>query len=282
MFKIFKCHFVILTAIFGYLAFSWSNIPLMAATSDQVQQIVVEEAQRHGGVPISIALAVARVESNFRDDALSSAGARGVMQIMPKTAYDEFGVYKSDLWEPRLNVRLGVAYLSRLYKQYGNRWELALSHYNGGTLRGRGTNARPHSYTRKYVNSVFRWSAMYDRRRTRVALANQKAPSLLQNKKIVRRTVDAYWSDPTPAIEKDWRYYLKISSRLLKTKISHSGGESRNKDDRQVPLARIYDNRPSSWQSVHLQNLSLSFRDRLHNDLKIQRSMGKNNFRRFM
>jgi hypothetical protein len=282
MFYIPKFRLVILAAICGYIALSWSNAPLMAATSNQIQQIVTEEAQRHGGVPIPLALAVARVESNFRGNALSKAGARGVMQIMPKTALDEFGVNESDLWEPRLNVRLGVAYLSQLYKQYGNRWELALSHYNGGTLQGRGANARPHTYTRKYVDSVFRWAAMYEHRRTKFELAKRKAPSLPRNRPIIRRVADAYWSDPTPAIEKDWRYYLNISSRLLRSERSHSGIKPDIDEDWKMSTVKNYDDRPSAWQSVRMQNLSLNFRRLLKKEQRLQRSMEWKHFGRFM
>jgi soluble lytic murein transglycosylase-like protein len=73
-----------------------------------------------------LALAVAKVESNFDDNALSSAGARGVMQIMPKTARDEFGVQKDELWDAALNIQIGIDYLELLYDRYG-KWELALA-----------------------------------------------------------------------------------------------------------------------------------------------------------
>jgi hypothetical protein len=83
------------------------------------------------------------------------------MQIMPATARDEFGVAADELWDERLNVQLGLDYLARLHDQYGGRWDLALSHYNGGTLKGRGANAQPHSYTRFYVEKVLRWQRRY-------------------------------------------------------------------------------------------------------------------------
>ena len=106
-----------------------------AATRTQVQRWIVEEAGRTR-VPVSLALAIAKVESNFRDGVLGRAGERGVMQIMPATARGEFGISAARLWDGRLNVKLGIRYLERLYTQYGERWDLALSHYNGGTLKG--------------------------------------------------------------------------------------------------------------------------------------------------
>ena len=135
-----------------------------AATRAEVKRMVVEEAA-NSRVPAALALAVAKIESDFNDRALSSAGARGVMQIMPKTASGVFGVRKDELWDARLNIQLGLDYLEQLYMQYGKRWDLALSHYNGGTLKGgKGAKARPHSYTRKYVANVLRWEDRFEGR----------------------------------------------------------------------------------------------------------------------
>lgn len=108
-------------------------------------------------VPVSLALAVAKVESDFNAKALSSAGARGVMQIMPATARNEFGVSPKRLWDPQTNIRLGVRFLAQLHNQYDGRWDLALSHYNGGTVKGN----QPHKYTRKYIKTVKKWQRVY-------------------------------------------------------------------------------------------------------------------------
>ena len=102
------------------------------ADREEVRRIVVQEALRSQRVPPSLALAVAEAESDFRAAAESPAGARGVMQIMPATGRGEFGVDPDALWEPRLNVQLGIAFLDNLIARYGERWDLALSHYNGG------------------------------------------------------------------------------------------------------------------------------------------------------
>lgn len=143
-----------------------------AATRAEVKRMVVEEAA-NSRVPAALALAVAKIESDFNDRALSSAGARGVMQIMPKTASGVFGVRKDELWDARLNIQLGLDYLEQLYMQYGKRWDLALSHYNGGTLKGgKGAKARPHSYTRKYVANVLRWEDRFEGQTTAVASAD--------------------------------------------------------------------------------------------------------------
>lgn len=124
----------------------------------QIQRLVVAEAT---SLQPSLALALAQVESNFRGNALSNKGPRGVMQIMPRTAREEFGVAADELWDPRLNIQLGLDFLEQLIERYGGRWDLALSHYNGGSLRGTGVEARAHGYNRPYVRSVLAWEKRY-------------------------------------------------------------------------------------------------------------------------
>jgi hypothetical protein len=131
-----------------------------AASRADIKEIVVEEA-RATTVPPSLALAVAKVESDFQVRALSPKGARGVMQIMPATAKGEFGVAADELWNARLNVQLGIDFLARLIKRYDGRWDLALSHYNGGRVMGSGAHAAPLPATRGYVSSVLRWQQRY-------------------------------------------------------------------------------------------------------------------------
>jgi len=127
-----------------------------ALSRQEIKDLVIREAE-NSHVPPSLAVAVAKVESDFNAKALSTAGARGVMQIMPKTAASEFNVKKDELWDPKLNIQLGIEYLGKLYRQYEGDWKLALSHYNGGTLKGNGRWAEPHAFTRDYVRSVMRW-----------------------------------------------------------------------------------------------------------------------------
>ncbi len=139
-----------------------------------IKKIIVQEALA-SRVPPSLALAVAKVESDFQANALSSKGARGVMQIMPKTAADEWGVEADELWEPRLNVRLGIDFLERLIDRYGGDWELALSYYNGGSRVGKPGRARVLPWTRKYVDAVLRWERRYaGQRRVWLALVDRE------------------------------------------------------------------------------------------------------------
>ena len=126
----------------------------------QVMEIVLREAV-NSDFSLSLALAVAHVESNFNHRALSSKGARGVMQIMPATARGEYGVSAERLWDPRTNVSIGLHFLSRLIEGYDGRTDIALSHYNGGSAVRRGSRLRVIPATRKYVRKVNRYRTLY-------------------------------------------------------------------------------------------------------------------------
>lgn len=93
------------------------------------------------GVEEALLLSVMRQESAFDPAAVSSAGARGLMQLMPATAKTVAKlngvVYKRDLLidDPDYNVRLGSAYLASLSSDYGGSYVLALAAYNAGPGR---------------------------------------------------------------------------------------------------------------------------------------------------
>ncbi|MGB2123497.1 MAG: lytic transglycosylase domain-containing protein, partial [Candidatus Puniceispirillaceae bacterium] len=95
--------------------------------------MIVNEARKTTHVTPSVALAVAKIESGFRPHVVSSAGAIGVMQIMPRTGRDVFGLNRTELFDPAVNIRAGVTFLNQLIERYDGRIDLALSHYNGGS-----------------------------------------------------------------------------------------------------------------------------------------------------
>ncbi len=85
--------------------------------------------------------AIAHQESNFRVDAYSSAGARGVMQLMPYTAKrvcKNLGIryYRKKLTSnPQYNILLGTTYINQMLKRFDNSLPLALAAYNAGPGR---------------------------------------------------------------------------------------------------------------------------------------------------
>ena len=134
-----------------------------AARPHEIRQVVVEEAVRMR-VPVSLALAVAHAESSFDAGAESSKGARGVMQVMPATAKYEYGIDPDLLWNPRINIRVGLHFLRRLLDRYRGRIDLALSYYNGGSAVGTLPHARVIPATARYVARVRRLQAHYRHR----------------------------------------------------------------------------------------------------------------------
>lgn len=96
--------------------------------------------------------AVMEVESDYNRFAISSAGARGLMQLMPETAL-HLGV--RNVWDPRQNIHAGTAYLKRFVKRFSGNMELALAAYNAGpnavAYYGR---VPPYPQTVNYVRKV--------------------------------------------------------------------------------------------------------------------------------
>jgi len=129
----------------------------------EISRLVAAEA-RQIGVPIALALAVARVESDFNPRAHSHKGARGVMQVMPNTAIGDYGIHPDLLWEPRINVRLGLHFLKRLIHRYRGRVDLALSYYNGGSAVGEWPRARIIPATYRYLRRVQNFRLDYRQR----------------------------------------------------------------------------------------------------------------------
>lgn len=100
---------------------------------------LINAAAEEFDVPRAMILAVIRAESDFKADALSRVGAKGLMQLMPDTfawlcgALDEPHA-ASDITDPETNIRFGSYYLSYLFGKFGS-WRVALAAYNAGEGR---------------------------------------------------------------------------------------------------------------------------------------------------
>ncbi len=100
----------------------------------------------------ALALAVIGVESAGRTDAVSSAGATGIMQLMPDTA-TRFGV--EDMLDPSASIRGGVAYLDWLANRFAEDPILMLAGYNAGEGAVREhQGVPPYKETREYIPKV--------------------------------------------------------------------------------------------------------------------------------
>jgi soluble lytic murein transglycosylase-like protein len=123
-----------------------------------IKMLLIENARLSVYVTPALAIAVAEVESNLRPDAVSNKGAIGVMQIMPSTGLLEFGVKRKDLFNPIINIKIGVKFLDQLIKKYKGNIGVALSHYNGGSAVGIWPNVKIIPATYPYVVKVLKKS----------------------------------------------------------------------------------------------------------------------------
>ncbi len=143
---------------------------------------IKDEAQRQNLDPYLIA-GIIRQETVFDPKARSRANALGLMQILPSTgqavarknSLGNGGITSNDLFNPVLNIQLGVAYVRELLSQFG-RFEYVAAAYNGGPTRVRRwvnefptteieewVESLPISETRLYVQGVYRNARIYQR-----------------------------------------------------------------------------------------------------------------------
>lgn len=132
---------------------------LAEVTKEELAEVIYEEALRHNQDPKFI-LALIAIESEFKNWSVSEQGAKGLLQIMPyvaKSIAHELGIEWSGdrtLFNPYLNVRIGIYYLSQLILDF-NDIRVALTAYNYGPTYVKGLiekNERiPHDYYNKFL-----------------------------------------------------------------------------------------------------------------------------------
>lgn len=102
------------------------------AFSESVQEMVRREAMRQG-VPVGLAMSIAKHESNFKCSAIGRQGERGVMQIKPSTARGiGYRGPASGLNNCKTGIHYGMIYLRMAYKQAGGNVYRAAILYNAG------------------------------------------------------------------------------------------------------------------------------------------------------
>jgi hypothetical protein len=113
---------------------------------------IIDKVAKEQGVDASLVKAVIQVESGFEPRARSSAGAVGLMQVMPQTA-KQYGVTGRRLYDPRANVEAGIKHLKSLMDHLP--LHLALAAYNAGEgAVQRFQGVPPYPETQKYVSTI--------------------------------------------------------------------------------------------------------------------------------
>lgn len=119
---------------------------------------IIAKASRHYGVDTGLIKAVIKAESDFNPRAVSSAGARGLMQLMPATAR---GLGVSDFFDPEQNVMAGTRFLRDLLKRYNGDLDSTLAAYNWGPGNVDRRPDRLPQETRSYLQRVKQLYASY-------------------------------------------------------------------------------------------------------------------------
>jgi len=145
------------------------------------KEIIVRYGQLNNIDPPLIA-ALIKTESNFKPNAESRKGARGLMQITPKTGKwiaDNTGMKDYDdsmLFHPEINIKLGSWYIKHLSDYYGGNFELVFAAYNGGSgnvdkwlknnkysLDGKTLDVIPFSETENFIKRLKKNYGIYKR-----------------------------------------------------------------------------------------------------------------------
>ncbi len=135
-----------------YTNVSYKRHTFSGANKARYNELIEDAAQRHN-IDAKLLHAVIQTESAYNPSAISSAGAAGLMQLMPATA-QRFGVY--DRQDPDQNVEGGTKYLKHLIRLFGPRLDLAIAAYNAGenAVMRHNNTIPPYRETQDYVRQV--------------------------------------------------------------------------------------------------------------------------------
>jgi len=125
---------------------------------NRYQRLIIDAAYRYKVEP-AIIKAIIMAESGFNPKAVSKVGARGLMQLMPRTA-KSLGV--EDSFKPAHNIDAGVRYFKYLLDQFDGEMKLALAAYNAGSYNVRKYGGvPPFKETKFYIYKVLKYYEAY-------------------------------------------------------------------------------------------------------------------------
>ncbi len=148
----------IIAGTMGYL--KSENVTLSEKKMRAIARHVYDESRRYQ-IDYRLILALMKVESNFKNNAVSCKGAMGLLQIKPslgRTVAKDIGMkWKGDsqLRDPDKNIRIGVHHLSCLIKDFAT-LPSALHAYNGGASRARAAIARKERPSVRFAGAVIK------------------------------------------------------------------------------------------------------------------------------
>ena len=169
-------------------------------SSLEIQQSILSAARQNNLDPALIK-AVIKVESNFDPKAISTAGAMGLMQLMPGTATD---LKVQDPFNPHENITAGVRYLGNMLDRFEGNLTLALAAYHAGENRvKRYGRIPPIKQTHRYVEKVLRAYVDYQGKET-----SQRIYRIVSHQGQV-----IYTNDPTSYQNLDRFYVTRIKTQ---------------------------------------------------------------------
>lgn len=123
-------------------------------------EALIEESARRHRIPSALVRAVMHAESAFDPNAFSSAGACGLMQLMPQTAKQ---MDVNDIFDVKQNIEGGVRYLRFLANQFNGEIRKVVAAYNAGpeAVRKFGGKVPPYAETQDYVEKVLKLYQQY-------------------------------------------------------------------------------------------------------------------------
>jgi soluble lytic murein transglycosylase-like protein len=126
--------------------------PFQGKKGDIIYDHIILKAARDYGIDPAVIKAVIMAESGFNPQAISYAGAQGLMQLMPRTAR---ALKVENPMDPLANILGGTRYLKRLLQHFHGDLELALAAYNAGSRNVRRHNGiPPFKATHRYIAKI--------------------------------------------------------------------------------------------------------------------------------
>lgn len=146
-------------------------------TESDYHDLIVEYA-REFKLSVAMIYAVIKAESDFDPNALSHAGAQGLMQLMPGTAAE---MQITNAFDPAQNIAGGTQYLAKLLKMFKGNESLALAAYNAGpgNVRKYG-GIPPFPETQRYVKKVLSHAKAFGAGREHIVIQNSAPRNKIQ------------------------------------------------------------------------------------------------------